>query len=54
MYDMPFTIIGILSAEMGKSAVDEISSALLEKRPLNSIQHEVWLEKRHTVKTLEY
>jgi len=52
MQNMPFTAIGVPSIEMGKSAVDEISSALLEKRPMNSIQHEVWLEKRHTVKSI--
>jgi GntR family transcriptional regulator, arabinose operon transcriptional repressor len=53
MFQMPFTTIGVPSSEMGRSAVDEISEALLEKRPLKSIQHEVWLEKRHTVKTLK-
>jgi LacI family transcriptional regulator len=52
MFEMPFTTIGVPSSEMGKSAVDEISEALLENRPLKSIQHEVWLEKRHTVKTI--
>lgn len=51
-YEMPFTVIGVPISEMGRSAVDEISEALLEKRPLKSIQHEVWLEKRHTVKTI--
>lgn len=51
--NIPFTAIGVPSIEMGKSAVDEISSALLEKRPINSVQHEVWLEKRHTVKTIK-
>jgi DNA-binding LacI/PurR family transcriptional regulator len=52
MLQMPFTTIGVPSSEMGRSAVDEISAAMLEMRPLKSIQHEVWLEKRHTVKTL--
>lgn len=52
VYGVPFTAIDVPSAQMGKSAVDEISAALLEKRPLRSIDHEVWLEKRHTVKTL--
>lgn len=53
MFQMPFTTIGVPSTEMGRSAVDEISEALLEKRPLKSIQHEVWLDKRHTVKSLK-
>ena len=51
--NMPFTIIGVPSLEMGRSAVDEISEALLSKRPINSIQHDVWLEKRNTVKTID-
>jgi DNA-binding LacI/PurR family transcriptional regulator len=50
--DMPFTIIGVPSLEMGRSAVDEISEALLNKRPLASVEHEVWLEKRNTVKSI--
>lgn len=54
VFEVPFTSIDVPSAQMGKSAVDEISEAMLEKRPLRSVQHEVWLEKRHTVKTLSY
>ena len=52
MLNMPCSIIGVPSYEMGKSAVDEISTALLEKRALHDVLHEVWLEKRHTVRTL--
>ncbi len=52
MLNIPCTIIGVPSYEMGKSAVDEISAALLANREIESVQHEVWLEKRHTVKTL--
>lgn len=51
-FEMPFTIVGVPSMEMGKSAVEEISAALLEKRPLKSVQHDVWLEKRHTVRDI--
>lgn len=50
--NMPFTTIAVPSLEMGRSAVDEISEALLNKRALSSIEHDVWLEKRNTVKTL--
>lgn len=53
MFQMPFTTIGVPSSEMGKSAVDEISESLLEKRALKSVRHDVWLEKRHTVKSLK-
>lgn len=49
----PCTIIGVPSVEMGRSAVDEISAALLERRPMRSVVHEVWLEKRHTVRNLK-
>ena len=52
MLNAPCTIIGVPSVEMGKSAVDEISAALLEKRPVTDVTHDVWLEKRHTVRTL--
>ncbi len=52
MLNIPCTIIGVPSYEMGRSAVDEISAALLEKRQVQDVLHEVWLEKRHTVKTL--
>lgn len=52
MLNVPCTIIGVPSFEMGRSAVDEISAALLENRPVHDVRHEVWLEKRHTVKTL--
>lgn len=51
-YEVPFTAIDVPSAQMGKSAVDEISEAMLERRPLHGVQHEVWLEKRHSVKTI--
>lgn len=51
-YGMPITTIEVPSTQMGISAVDEISQALLEKRPFQDVVHEVWLEKRHTVKTL--
>lgn len=51
-YGMPITSIEVPSAQMGISAVDEISQALLEKRPFRDVVHEVWLEKRHTVKTI--
>lgn len=50
--NMPFTTIAVPSLEMGRSAVDEISEALLNKRPVQSIEHDIWLEKRNTVKTL--
>lgn len=52
MLNVPCTIIGVPSVQMGKSAVDEISAALLEHRPVQDVVHEVWLEKRHTVRTL--
>ena len=52
MLNAPCTIIGVPSMEMGKSAVDEISASLLEKRPVAGVTHEVWLEKRHTVRTI--
>ncbi len=52
MLNTPCTIIGVPSYEMGRSAVDEISAALLEKRTLHDVTHEVWLEKRHTVRAL--
>lgn len=52
MLNAPCTIIGVPSVEMGKSAVDEISAALLERRPIQDVTHEIWLEKRHTVRTL--
>jgi len=52
MLNIPCTIIGVPSFEMGRSAVDEISAALLEKRQVQDVMHEVWLEKRHTVKAI--
>ncbi len=53
MLNIPCTIIDVPSYEMGKSAIDEISAALIENRPIQDVQHEVWLEKRRTVKTLQ-
>jgi DNA-binding LacI/PurR family transcriptional regulator len=53
MLNIPCTIIGVPSFEMGRSAVDEVSAALLGNRPVQDVRHEVWLEKRHTVKTLK-
>jgi len=52
MLNIPCTIIGVPSFEMGRSAVDEISAALLEKRALQNVMHDIWLEKRHTVKSI--
>ncbi len=50
MLNVPCTIVGVPSYEMGRSAVNEISAALLERRALQNVTHEVWLEKRHTVR----
>jgi GntR family transcriptional regulator, arabinose operon transcriptional repressor len=52
MLNIPCTIIGVPGFEMGRRAVDEIGAALLGNRPVQDVRLEVWLEKRHTVKTV--
>lgn len=51
-YGMPITAIEVPSKQMGIDAVNEVSQALLEHRPMRDVIAEVWLEKRHTVKDL--
>ncbi|MDI6619504.1 MAG: GntR family transcriptional regulator [Clostridiales bacterium] len=50
MQNVFLTSIGVPIYEMGKGAVEEISEAILAKRPVKSRQYEVWIDKRHTVK----
>lgn len=51
-YGMPITSIEVPSEEMGRSAVNEISQSLLGHRPMQDVRLDVWLEKRHTVRSL--
>lgn len=49
---IPVTSIEQPSMDMGKMAVDEISAALIERRQLKSIELDVRLVNRHTVKRI--
>jgi LacI family transcriptional regulator len=49
---IPVSSIEQPSMDMGKTAVDEISAALIERRQLKSIELDVWLVNRHTVKRI--
>lgn len=49
---IPITSIEQPAVEIGRSAVDEISASLIDKRALRSVEHDVWLIDRHTVKRI--
>lgn len=49
---IPVTSIEQPSMDMGKTAVDEISTALIERRQLKSIELDIRLVNRHTVKRI--
>lgn len=49
---IPLTSIDQPSTELGISAVDEISASLINNRPMRSVEHDVRLINRYTVKSL--
>ena len=51
-YGLPITSVEVPAAQMGRSAIDEISQALIEGRAFSDVILDVRLEKRNTVRVL--